>query len=94
MIAPFNLPLLTQVKELKVAPRSNSKELSRVFAAAVVNRQFRDLLLQNPREALNKGYLGETFSLTPEESDLIVSIRADSLTDLAKQVYGSLASDG
>lgn len=68
-----------------------SKGLSRVFAAAVVNNQFRNLLLENPREALVKGYLGETFSLTPEESDLIASIRADSLSDLAKQVCGSMS---
>ncbi|KAA0272637.1 MAG: hypothetical protein EDM79_11375, partial [Chloroflexi bacterium] len=77
--------------QIKVAPMTASKGLSRVFAAAVVNNQFRDLLLENPREALVKGYLGETFSLTPEESDLIASIRADSLSDLAKQVCGSMS---
>lgn len=77
--------------QIKVALMNASKGLSRVFAAAVVNRQFRDLLLENPQEALGKGYLGETFSLTPEESDLIASIRADSLSDLAKQVCGSMS---
>jgi hypothetical protein len=77
--------------QIKVAPMTASKGLSRVFAAAVVSRQFRDLLLENPQEALTNGYLGETFSLTPEESDLIASIRADSLSDLAKQVCGSMS---
>lgn len=78
-------------QSMKVAPVPASNGLSRVFAAAVVSRQFRDLLLQNPREALVNGYLGETFTLTPEESDLIASIRANSLSDLAKQVCGSMS---
>jgi hypothetical protein len=75
-----------QFHQMKVAPMTPSNGLSRVFAAAVVSRQFRDLLLQNPREALVNGYLGETFPLTSEESDLIASIRANTLSDLAKQV--------
>ena len=75
-------------RSLRPATRSNA--LNRVFAAAVVNRQFCDMLLKNPQEALQKGYLGETFTLTPEENALIASIHANTLSDLAKQVYGSL----
>lgn len=81
----------SQFQHITVAPAAISSGLSRVFAAAVVNRQFRDLLLENPREALVNGYLGETFTLTAEESDLIASIRANSLSDLAKQVCGSMS---
>ncbi len=80
-----------QFRPISVRPMAASNGLSRVFAAAVVSRQFRDLLLENPREALVKGYLGETFTLTPEESSLIASIRANSLSDLAKQVCGSMS---
>jgi len=72
---------------------NNSSSISRVFAAAVVNQQFRDMLLQDPNTALQNGYLGETFSLSKEERDLIVSIRANSLSDLAKQVTRSLGSN-
>ena len=64
--------------------------MSRVFAAAVVNRQFCDMLLQDPSIALQKGYLGETFPLSKEEKDLIVSIQANSLSDLAKQINRTL----
>jgi hypothetical protein len=67
-----------------------SAGLSRVFAAAVVNRQFCDMLLNNPQEALRNGYLGETFTLTKDECDLIVSIQARSLADLARQINRSL----
>ncbi len=66
--------------------------LSRVFSAAVVNRQFCNMLLEDPHIALKKGYLGEKFSLSREEEDLIVSIRANSLSDLAKQVNRSLSN--
>jgi hypothetical protein len=67
-----------------------SSGISRVFAAAVVNRQFCDMLLQDPSIALQKGYLGETFPLSKEEKDLIVSIQANSLSDLAKQINRTL----
>jgi hypothetical protein len=67
-----------------------STALSRLFAAAVVNQQFCEMLLTNPQEALRKGYLGETFMLTKAERELIISIRARSLADLAREVNQSL----
>ena len=81
----------TKLPIRKMVIRSNG--LNRVFAAAVVNRQFCDMLLRDPREALKKGYLGETFLLTPEEVSLIASIRADTLSDLARQVYSLTGTD-
>jgi hypothetical protein len=75
----------------RMDPKSNrSLGLSQVFAAAVVDQQFRDMLLKNPSSAIQKGYLGEAFSLSKEEQDLITSIRAKSLSDLARQVNHSL----
>lgn len=88
--ASFQSPVQKIKRPARItAPRSN--QLNRVFAAAVVNRQFCEMLLKNPREALQKGYLGETFTLTPEEVSLIASIRADTLPDLARQMYVSPA---
>jgi hypothetical protein len=88
-------PLTYQNKlTINLTSRSNnSSGISRVFAAAVVNQQFRDILLQDPNIALQNGYLGETFSLSKEEQDLIVSIRANSLSDLATQVNRSLSNN-
>lgn len=86
MIAPFQ----TTVSRKFSSRPGISYGLSQVFAAAVVNRQFCDMLLEDPSIALQKGYLGEAFSLSKEEQDLIVSIRAKSLTDLAKQVNRTL----
>ncbi len=88
MIAP--LTYQTMVPRKAAAKPNVSSGLSQVFAAAVVNQQFCNMLLQDPSIALQKGYLGETFSLSKEEQDLIVSIRAKSLSDLAKQVNHTL----
>jgi hypothetical protein len=66
--------------------------LHRLFAAAIVSDQFRETLLSKPEEALAKGYLGQTFTLTDQEKTLIQSIRADTLTDLAQKVNRALKS--
>jgi hypothetical protein len=87
MLAPLTYQSQFQIK---VAPISASNGLSRIFAAAVVNHQFRNMLLNDPYTALETGYLGETFKLSDEERDLIVSIRAESLADLARQVNTAL----
>jgi len=60
--------------------------LNKLFAAAIVNNQFCQLLLDHPEVALQQGYFGDSFDLSPEEQALIISIRAKSLPDLAQQV--------
>ena len=65
---------------------SIGRELSRLLTAAVVNREFCNLLLANPAMAVASGYNGEPFDLAAEEQQLIFSIRATSLADFAKQL--------
>ncbi|MBU2611074.1 MAG: hypothetical protein KJ606_09055 [Chloroflexi bacterium] len=69
---------------------SDHTELSRLLSAAVVNHQFKNLLLDDPESALEKGYLGESFLLADDVRALLVSIRADTLTDLARQLSSVL----
>jgi len=71
------------------SPKSLAR-LSKLFEAAVVNRQFCQLLLSQPEKALQQGYLGTPFNLTPDEHSLIISIRANSLPELAQQVTTAL----
>ncbi|MBE0698095.1 MAG: hypothetical protein IH586_14335 [Anaerolineaceae bacterium] len=61
-------------------------EYSRLLTAAVINLQFRQLLLANPGKAIEKGYGGETFSLAREEKKRVAAIRATSLADFASQL--------
>jgi len=60
--------------------------LNRVLAAAVMSPKFCHLLLENPSLAVQTGFQGEAFSLTTEETALMLSIRANSLTELAQQL--------
>ncbi len=66
-----------------------SSGISRLLAAAVINREFRDLLLSDPERALAQGYQGETFDLDYYERSKVLSVRASSLTDFALQLLSS-----
>ncbi len=65
---------------------SNGREISRLLSAAVVNKRFCKLLLSSPATALATGYNGESFRLAKEEKDLVLSIRAKTLEDFARQI--------
>jgi hypothetical protein len=69
-------------------PRRSTRDndLSRLLSAAVINQEFRKLLLSNPEHALTWGYKGERFRLEKEERDVILSLQAKSLPDLAFQL--------
>jgi hypothetical protein len=61
-------------------------EISRIMTAAVVNRHFRQDLLNDPRRAIENGYGEETFVLEEEQTQHLEKIRANSLEDFATQV--------
>jgi hypothetical protein len=71
--------------EIQQAP-DDHLELNRLIAAAVVNSNFCQLLIDDPALALQNGYQGETFLLSDEERALILSIRANSLAALAREL--------
>ncbi len=66
------------------------QEYSRILTAAVINIQFRKLLLSNPAKAIEGGYGGEMFSLAREEKRRVSEIRATSLADFATQLSQAL----
>jgi hypothetical protein len=67
-------------------PIMNGREVSRLLTAAVVNKNFCNLLLSNPASALAAGYNGEDFRLAAEDKKLILSIQAESLAEFALQL--------
>ena len=75
---------------LKMNPEEQHTGLSGLFAAAVVSKSFRDMLLSDPEKALKQGYLGNGFDLSAADASLIVSLNAKTLADLAKQVVKTL----
>ena len=60
--------------------------ISRLLAAAVINQDFRNLLLTRPAKALAQGYYGEEFTLDRNEKNLVLSLQAKDLGELARQI--------
>ena len=69
---------------------ANRSGLHRLFTAAIVNRQFREKLLNEPEMALAGGYLGQSFILTDQERTIVSAVRAKDLTDFAQKVNQAL----
>ena len=65
---------------------AGNREVSKLLTAAVVSKAFCQLLLSNPAQALEDGYNGMRFALTNQEKELLLSIRAKSLSELASQI--------
>lgn len=77
----------TQKSDISNIPASRAhQEYSRILTAAVINMQFRNLLLTNPGKAIETGYGGEVFYLAREEKKRVAAIRATSLADFASQL--------
>jgi hypothetical protein len=70
----------------QVQQAGGQRGLNHLLAAAVVSRQFREMLLQDPEAALQRGYLGEKFELSHEERERLTSVRARSLADLVRTI--------
>ena len=79
MFSVNTLPITLAVPETV----GESLELCRLLAAATVSPHFENLLLNDPRQALEQGYEDESFLLSPGERELILSLHAPSLAELA-----------
>lgn len=64
----------------------SSREISRILSAAVINRNFCELLLANPGKAIANGYRGQPFHLPRDERARLASIHASSLAEFAAQL--------
>jgi len=61
-------------------------EYSRILSAAVINDRFRGMLLDNPEEAIARGYSGEKFEIDREEQKRLSAIQANTLADFAARL--------
>jgi len=66
--------------------REMHPEYSRILSAAVINQQFRNLLLNDPDQAVSRGFNGESFDLSSKEKDELSSLKGLSLADFASQL--------
>ena len=66
--------------------REMHPEYSKILSAAVINQQFRNLLLNDPNQAVSRGFNGESFDLSSKEKDELSSLKGLSLADFASQL--------
>jgi hypothetical protein len=76
-----NIPMPAQ--KMNFTPNS---ECSRLISAAVINCDFRNILLVDPARAIHDGYHGEQFQFGTMENRQITSIRANTLVEFANQL--------
>ncbi len=68
--------------------------LNQLVCAAIISDRFCQTLLHNPAQALAMGYQDHSFSLSAEERNLVLGIRAQHLEDFAAQVYCWISGNG
>jgi hypothetical protein len=66
--------------------KSSNPEINRLLTAAVINRNFRSMLLNDPAKAIAGGYYGEQFNIGSKAAHQVKSIHATSLADFAAQL--------
>ncbi len=69
-----------------LAQRPFFEEIGRIICAAIVDLQYCDWLLADPKAALSAGYNGENFNFPPELEELIYTIQARNLAEFAAQL--------
>ncbi len=87
------MPQITPRKRKHSLEHHPSSVISRLLAAAVINKGFRDLLLSDPAQALAQGFNGEKFQLNYDQKALVLSIRAEKLSDFALQLVSGQAEE-
>ena len=85
-----NQMIKTQMAVQKVSQEQT--EVNRLLAAALISKQFCNLLLKDPARALQQGFAGEHFTLSTDEQDFILSLRAGSLQEFVADVCEHLSA--
>jgi hypothetical protein len=62
------------------------KEFNYLLSAAFVSKKFRDLLLADPLAAIQTGYDGRAFNLSPRLVEIISDIKVATLDEFARNV--------
>lgn len=73
----------TPAKDFNAAIKA---EIGRLIHAAIINKRFRESLLNNPKHAIETGYLGESFQFSNELKEHITFIQTNSLEDFSTQI--------
>ena len=66
--------------EDRTAQKTSSPAFHHLIGRALTDRRFREALLRSPREAIRE------YPFTPQERELIASVRASSLEEFSRQL--------
>lgn len=84
------IPLSTKDIEIQASVNNTragaQAELGRLIHAAVVNTHFRQLLLANPLNMIDRGYLGESFHFPSEMKEQIRELQAGNLEEFSSRM--------
>jgi hypothetical protein len=61
-------------------------ELGKLLSAAVINRSFRDSLLNDPKKSIENGYFGESFHLPKDLTNRIACVKSTTLEHFSSEV--------
>lgn len=67
-------------------------EFGRLIHAAIINPNFRKMLLSNPKLSIETGYCGESFQFSPELKNKITLIKAGTLEEFSTQLLEVVTS--
>jgi hypothetical protein len=70
------------------------RDLYRLLSAAIIDHNVQCQLLDNPLQAVRAGYLGQAFSLTVQEQDMLASIGASDFPSFARYVDRWISGNG
>lgn len=73
---------------------SRYPELIRLVGAAAVSKQFQQMLLRNPEQILEHGYLGYQFDLTTEEAAVVISAAVGDIREFSLQLWEWMGRNG
>lgn len=83
-VMQLNTPVITVPNTDPLA--STKAEFGRLVHAAIINPRFRQMLLTNPENTIDKGFYGESFHFASEIKEQIKHIQAGTLEEFSARV--------
>jgi len=73
------------MSDLAISSEEGKLEMGLLINAALVDQEFCSLLLNDPSAALERGFYGRRFRLSPRERQFVLTVKATSLTNFAAE---------
>jgi hypothetical protein len=85
-VLDFRMSLPVTQTPVNTPQASMKAEFGRLIHAAIINKNFRQLLLTNPVNTIDRGYFGESFHFPGEVKEKMRHIRAENLEEFSSRI--------